>query len=63
MGHYVYEIKLTTDSLDSLPNSSTTQALVTQVHQLLQETDGTGDSVRVFLVDFSKALIEMITSS
>ena len=41
--------------MGSLTNSSTTHALVTLVHHLLQETDGTGNSVRVFVLDFSKA--------
>lgn len=38
-----------------MTDSSTTHALVTLVHHLLHRTAGTGKSVRVFLVDLSKA--------
>ena len=47
--------KIDNRQFGSLTNSSTTHALVTLVHHLLQETDVTGNSVRVFILDFSKA--------
>ena len=39
----------------SVPKSSTSHALISLIHHLLSETDGTGKAVRVFLLDFSKA--------
>ena len=47
--------KIDNRQFESLTNSSTTHALVTLVHHLMQETDETGKSVRVFVLDISKA--------
>ena len=46
--------KIDNRQFGSSTNSSTTHALVTLVDPLLQETDGTYNSVRVFVLDFSK---------
>ena len=39
----------------SIKNSSTTHALLSLVHHLLNETDASKNSVRIFVLDFSKA--------
>ena len=39
----------------SLKNSSTTHALLSLLHHLLNETDVSKNAVRIFLLDFSKA--------
>ena len=39
----------------SVKNSSTTHALLSLVHHLLNETDVSKNAVRIFLLDFSKA--------
>ena len=39
----------------SIKNSSTTHALLSLVHHLLNETDESKNSVRIFVLDFSKA--------
>ena len=41
----------------SLKNSSTTYNLISLVHHLLKETDPSKCAIRVFLLDFSKAII------
>ena len=38
-----------------IPNSSTTQALLSMVHFWTKHTDGTGSTVRVVLFDYKKA--------
>ena len=53
--HSSIKDKIDNRKFGSLTNSSSTHALVTLVHHLLQETDGTGNWVRVFVLDFSKA--------
>ena len=39
----------------TVPKSSTTQALISMVHEWTKYTDGNGSSVRVVLFDFRKA--------
>ena len=39
----------------AIPNSSTTQALISMVHSWTKYTDGTGSTVRVVLFDYRKA--------
>ena len=51
---YIKE-KIDRRQFGSLKNSSTTHALLSFVHHLLYETDTSKTSVKVFLLDFSKA--------
>ena len=39
----------------AIPNSSTTLALLSMVHNWLKETDGTGSTIRTLLFDYRKA--------
>ena len=39
----------------SIPDSPTTHALISLVHRLVRKTDGTMNSIRLFILDFSKA--------
>ena len=39
----------------TVPKSSTTQALISMVHEWTKHTDGNGSTVRVVLFDFRKA--------
>lgn len=39
----------------AIPNSSTTQALISMVHNWLEATDGSGATIRTFMFDYRKA--------
>ena len=47
--------KLDTRQFGSLKGSSTTHALLSLVHHILSETDGSKDVIRIFLLDIAKA--------
>ena len=42
------------DSFEAIPNSSTTYALISMIHNWAEATDATGDTVRIMLLDYSK---------
>ena len=48
-------LKLEPKQFDSLKGCSTTDALISMLHCWYSNTDGNGEPVRVFLLDFSKA--------
>jgi hypothetical protein len=47
--------KLGSDQFGCIPGSSTTHALVSMFHNWAKATDGTGNDVRVFVMDYKKA--------
>ena len=47
--------KIGDNQYGAIPNSSTTQALISMVHSWTKYTDGTGSTVRVVLFDYRKA--------
>ena len=50
-----YNIQWNERKFGSQKNSSTTHSLLSLVHHLLNETDTAKNTVRVFILDFSKA--------
>ena len=54
MGPAVLDI-IDPNQFGAIPNSSTTQALISMVHDWAKATDGNGSAVRIVLLDYKKA--------